>query len=34
MVVALMVPWLNIVTYVLYIVTYLGLGAIGILNAI
>jgi hypothetical protein len=32
--IALMVPWLNILTYALYIITYLGLGIIGILNAI
>jgi hypothetical protein len=34
MVVGIMISWLNIVTYALYIVTYLGLGIIGILNAI
>ena len=34
MVVGVMIPWLNIVTYVLYIITYLGLGIIGIFNAL
>jgi hypothetical protein len=31
---AVVFPWLNIMTYVLYIVTYLGLGLIGIFNVL